>query len=295
VSSAGNPRIPFALSSERAPLPALEGKRLIVHVVINLESWPFDQPMPRKALTTPHGVEAVPDVPNYSWAEYGMRCGLPRIVRVLDSLGLPASVTLGAEAIEAYPSAVRAVMRDGWEMLGHGVRQRSLQLERDEAATIERCLAGIERFNGRRPRGWLSPGLQESFATPELLRRAGVEYVCDWTLEDLPVWMRTSDGPLIAVPYTLELNDSVVYAVEHQPSAALHERVRDTLRTLRDELQDGPRTLTLALHPHLTGVPHRIGYLARSLELLAGEEEALFVTGGRIADWLADAEGPPQQ
>lgn len=288
--AAGNPRVRFELSSGRRALPALDGKRLIVHVALNVESWPFDQEMPRTVLSSPHGVRAVPDVPNFSWAEYGLRCGLPRILGLLDRRGVPASVMLGAEVIDAYPEAARALLRPSLELVGHGVRQRSLQLEQEESRLIVDCLDRIERFSGIRPRGWLSPGLQESFRTPDLLKQVGVDYVCDWTLDDLPCWIDTSAGRLVAVPYTLELNDSVIYAVERQHSAALYERVRDTIRTLLGELALGPRTITLALHPHLIGVPHRIGYLAKALDALAELEQTVFVTGARIADWFIAAE-----
>ena len=59
------------------PLAGLDGRPILVHLVVNVEHWPFDQPMPRTILTPPHGIGNVPDVPNFSWAEYGLRCGLP--------------------------------------------------------------------------------------------------------------------------------------------------------------------------------------------------------------------------
>ena len=74
-----NPRVPFRLSSERPPLMPLDGGHILAHIVVNVEHWPFDRPMPRTLLTPPHGKETVPDVPNFSWAEYGLRCrGLQR-------------------------------------------------------------------------------------------------------------------------------------------------------------------------------------------------------------------------
>jgi ABC-type oligopeptide transport system ATPase subunit len=42
-----NPRVPFRLSSQRRKLAPPDGKPLIVHVVVNVEHWQFDQPMPR--------------------------------------------------------------------------------------------------------------------------------------------------------------------------------------------------------------------------------------------------------
>ncbi|MBH61411.1 MAG: hypothetical protein CL569_02960 [Alphaproteobacteria bacterium] len=72
-----NPRIPFQLSSDCPNLTPLDGKPLIVYVNINVEFCPFDQPIPRKVLSTPHGLEPLPDVPNFTWFEYGLHCGMP--------------------------------------------------------------------------------------------------------------------------------------------------------------------------------------------------------------------------
>jgi allantoinase len=288
-----NPRIPFRLSSEQPRLPPLQGKRLLVHVVVNVEHWPLDQPMPRSILPAPHGREAVPDVPNFSWAEYGMRCGLPRFLRTLGDRGIPASVAINAVCLEQYPSAAEAMRDAGWEFMGHGVHQQAMNVVDDPAGVVTESLARLEAFTGHRPRGWLGPGLRESADTPELLVAGGVEYVCDWTVDDVPVWMHTANGPLIAMPYSLELNDSVVHAVEDHPSSAVYDRVRDTVETFERELDETPRVLTIPLHPHLMGVPHRIGYLGKALDLLAAREDTAFVTGSQLADWFTAAQPTP--
>ena len=290
-----NPRIPFRLSGQNPPLQPLDGARLLVHIVVNVEHWPLDKPMPRSILPAPHGKESVPDVPNFSWVEYGMRCGLPRILKVLADRGVSATTAINAVCLEEYADASEAMLRAGWEFMGHGVHQQALNVVEDPGAVIDEALARLERFTGRRPRGWLGPGLRESADTPELLVHGGVEYVCDWTLDDVPVWMHTANGPLIAMPYSLELNDSVMHAVESQPSATLLHRVTDTLETFAAEMDDTCRVLTIPLHPHLMGVPHRIGYLARTLDLLIGRDDCAVVTGSQLADWFAAQQDPPAE
>jgi allantoinase len=65
--SMSNPRIPYMMSSDRKRLPPIQpGKPLIVHIVVNVEYWPFDQPLPRKLIPGPHGMDKIPDVPNFS-------------------------------------------------------------------------------------------------------------------------------------------------------------------------------------------------------------------------------------
>ena len=74
------------LSEERAArlirsLAPLDGARVLVNVVVNLEHWSLDAPMPRAALPAPQGLAAVPDVANHSWVLYGLRAGLPRLAQ----------------------------------------------------------------------------------------------------------------------------------------------------------------------------------------------------------------------
>jgi len=286
-----NPRVPFVLADERRALAPPQGKPLIVHVVVNVETWPFDQPMPRKLLIAPHGADAVPDVPNFSWVEYGLRAGMPRLFALFAERRVPISAFINAGVCDDYPRLAERVGEARWEIVGHGYRQRSLQAEgAGEREVIERSLERLERFYGVRPRGWLGPGLKETLDTPDHLKAAGIEYVCDWVIDDLPDWMQTRHGPLICMPYTLELNDSTLYAVQQHPSDAMYRRMLDSLACFGPELLRQPRILTLALHPHLIAVPHRMVYLERMVETLQSRTDTIFMTGGAIADWFMAAD-----
>ncbi len=286
-----NPRVPYEMSSERKPLRPLDGKPLMVHVVVNVEYWPFDQAMPRAALPAPHGKSPIPDVGNFAWVEYGMRTGMPRFLRLLGERGLPASTFMNANCADVYPSAAEAMLKADWEFVGHGWVQRSLQFEEDEAAVIERSLARLKQLTGKDTRGWFGPGAGESFETPDLLKAAGIEWLSDWFVDDLPCWMRTEHGALIAMPYTIELNDVPLYVVQQQDSDEMLRRLEMTLRTLDVECQTHPRVLTIALHPHVMGVPHRADVLARVLDTLMARDDAVFVTGSQIADWFVEEDG----
>jgi len=285
-----NPRIPYQLSSDRAPLPPLDGKRILVHLVVNVENWQFDQPMPRTIITPPHGRETVPDVPNFSWADYGMRAGLPRILEAISARKLPASTSFNASVIDAYPQAA-AEMRDaGWEFIGHGMHQKAINhVEGGEEAVIRACLDKIAAFTGHRPRGWLSPGLRETVDTADILKRVGVDYVCDWVVDDRPSWMRTKNGPLIAMPYNLEINDSIIYAIERHATGEMARRVEFTLRRFERECRDSAMVFAIGLHPHLISVPHRIHELQRMLDLLMASNDVGFFTGSDLADWYLAA------
>jgi allantoinase len=287
-----NPRVPYRMSTEQPILAPPNGKPLIVHVVVNIEHWPFDRPMPRKILPGPHGVDRSPDVPNFAWVEYGMRAGLPRILKALGDRGLAASAAINASVVETYPTAAEAALKAGWEFMGHGLTQRAMQLEEDEPATIAKALGILERFTGKKTRGWLGPGLNETDHTPELLQSHGVEYICDWLLDDVPNWMRTRNGPVIAMPYSFEFNDVVIWTVDKHSSDEMHLRVVDSLATFDKELHAQPRILTLPLHPHVVGVAHRMAHFERTLDLLAARPDCVFMTGSEITDWFVGLAAP---
>jgi peptidoglycan/xylan/chitin deacetylase (PgdA/CDA1 family) len=280
-------RIPYVLTDERPKLAAPGGKPLIVHVVVNVEVWPFDQPMPRGILTPPHGQTAVPDLPNWGWAEYGLRAGMPRFFRALRDL--PVSCAINSAIIDVYPRLAARIVEAGWEWVGHGVIQRSVKSVPDERAMIAEAKDAIERHTKTKMRGWLGPGLQETFETPDVLKSLGFDYLCEWSIDDLPAWMETKHGRIVSVPYCFETNDSVIYAVERHSSPEMSLRLERTLDCLTQELASGPRILTVPLHPHLMGVPHRIGFLEKFLATLKARRDAVFMTGAQIADWFVSA------
>jgi peptidoglycan/xylan/chitin deacetylase (PgdA/CDA1 family) len=216
---------------------------------------------------------------------------MPRLFGLFAERRVPVSAFINAGVCDDYPRLAERVGEARWEIVGHGYRQRSLQSEgAAEREVIEQSLDRLARFYGARPRGWLGPGLKETLDTPDHLKAAGIDYLCDWVIDDLPDWMETRHGPLICMPYTLELNDATLYAVQQHPSDAMHRRMQDSLACFSRELARQPRILTLALHPHLIAVPHRMVYLERMIDELQSRSDTVFMTGGGIADWFVAAD-----
>jgi len=286
-------RIAYELSDERSALHAPRGRPLIVHIVVNVEVWPFDQPVPRGIITPPHGQATVPDVANWSWAEYGLRSGMPRFFQVLGDRKLPVSCAINSDIISVYPRLAERILKAGWEWIAHGVYQRSVRNVPDERAMIQTSRDAIAGFTGKPPQGWLGPGLHETPQTPDILHELGFKYLCEWCVDDLPSWMQTQHGRMVSLPYSLEHNDSVIYAVEKHSSGEMTQRMQATLDCYRRELKQSPRMLTIPLHPHLMGVPHRIGFLEKFLDRLMKRRDVVFLTGGQIADWFVQAGSAP--
>ena len=110
-------------------------------------------------------------------------------------------------------------------------------------------------------------------------------------LDDQPVVIETGTGPLVSVPYTLETNDITVHALQQLPSDALYRRGVDQFERLYQESASITRIMAISLHPYITGVPHRIGYLERLYGHVLARPGVLMWTGGQISDWYAAASG----
>jgi len=287
-----NPRVPYRMSNRVKRLEPPRGKPIMVNLCMNVEYWPFDRPMPRGVLPPPHGAQIQPpDVPNYSWVEYGMRCGMPRFMEMIGQRGIRASALMNAQVADVYPDLMDEIVRAEWELVGHGWFQQSLKQADDEAAVIRRCLDRLKACDGNDVRSWLGPGLGETHDTVDLLKANGIEFLHDWVIDDLPFWIRTKHGPMVGLPYALELNDVPVYAIKDASTDEMLKRLEATLAVFERETETNPRVLTFGLHPHIIGVPHIAHYFEKALDRLLAHSQTIFMTSREIGDWFIEADG----
>jgi peptidoglycan/xylan/chitin deacetylase (PgdA/CDA1 family) len=284
-------RLDYSPISERAPLTLPDGARMVAWVIVNVEEWDPTQPMPRTVLPPPAGGSPSPDVPNWAWHEYGNRVGFWRFTQIFDEFGIPVVLAINGSALAAYPPIVRAARERGWEFMGHGFTQRNMQKVANERADIRKTREAITKATGTPPRGWLGPGLTETWETPDLLAEQGYDYVADWVLDDQPVWLKTRGKPILNVPYTQEINDVAMIAVQHHSASEYADRALDQFEQIHADSADSARVMALVVHPYLMGVPHRVKHLRRVLEVIRQKRDVLFWTGAQIADWYL-AAGP---
>jgi peptidoglycan/xylan/chitin deacetylase (PgdA/CDA1 family) len=284
-------RLAYSAITERPVLKLPDGARLAVWVIVNVEEWDPTAPMPRTVLTPPAGGSPMPDVPNWAWHEYGNRVGFWRVVDVFDEFAIPAVLAINGSALAAYPAIVRAAVERKWEVIGHGFTQRNMQKVKNERADIRKTRDAILQATGVPPRGWLGPGLTETWQTPDLLAEEGYDYVADWVLDDQPVWLKTRGKPILNVPYTQECNDVAMMLIQHHKASEYAERALDQFEQLYADAANSARVMALVVHPYIMGAPHRLKYLRRVFEVIRNKSGVKFWTGAQIADWFV-GRGP---
>jgi allantoinase len=278
-------RIAYSPINARPRLELPGGARLAVWVIVNVEEWNPRETMPRTVLTPPAGGSPMPDIPNWAWHEYGNRVGFWRFVEVLDYFKIRAALAINGSAIQAYEPIARAALERGWEFIGHGFGQKNMQKVPDEREDIAKTTAIIHQFTGQKPRGWLGPGLTETWETPDVLAEEGYDYVCDWVLDDQPVVLKTRGGTIVNVPYTQECNDVAMILIQHHSAAEYKNRAIDQFEQLYADARQSARIMALVVHPYIMGVPHRLRYFREALEHIQSRPGVLFWTGEQILDW----------
>jgi allantoinase len=285
-------RVPFSAIVDRPPLKLPGDARIAVWTIVNVEEWSIERNMPRTVLPPPFGQPLLPDLPNWAWHEYGMRVGVWRFFEVLKKFNIKATLALNGSVIRSYPPVVKAALEAGWEFMGHGWIQRPMHHVEDQKQAIRDTMAAIKSFTGKDPKGWESPGLTETYETIDWLREAGIEYVADWVLDDQPVRIKTAHGPMVSVPYTVEMNDISMMVIQQHPSEEWLRRGIDAFDRLYQEGEQSARVMAISVHPYITGVPHRIGYLEKLYEYIRSRPGVLLWTGEQICDWYKNACKP---
>jgi peptidoglycan/xylan/chitin deacetylase (PgdA/CDA1 family) len=284
-------RCVYSAIVDRPPLKLPDGARLVLWPIVNLEVWEIERQMARQVLPPPTGVSLLPDVPNWSWHEYGMRVGFWRFKALFDRFGIRPTLSINARVCEDYPRVAGACRDAGWEFMGHSYVQGPIHKVENEREVIARSLDVIEKFTGKRPVGWLGPGLTETYESPDLLAEAGVKYIGDWVYDDEPSVIRTQKGPLVTLPYTVELNDIPMMIVQHHQSDYLLRRAIDQFDRLYAEGKDRAKIMAIAIHPYISGQPHRIKYLESIYEYVNRFDGVLHWNGAEILDWYRSVGG----
>src|SRR6202795_5201236 len=279
-------RLDYSAIPERPPLVLPGGARLAVWVIVNVEEWDINETMPRTVPPPPAGGSPLPDIPNWAWHEYVPRVGFWRMVEMFYDLRIPAVLAINGSAIARYGAIVEAARERNWEFIGHGFSQKNMQKVADERADIAKTSAAIRGATGKNPRGWLGPGLTETWETPALLAEAGYDYVCDWVLDAQPVVLKTRAKPIVNLPYTQECNDVAMMLIQHHKASEYSDRALDQFEQIYADSADSARVMAISIHPYIMGAPHRVKYFRRVIEHIRKKQDVLFWSGEQILDWF---------
>jgi len=263
------------------------GAQLAVVVCVGVESYRFGDGLTENVLPD----VPAPDLVNTAWRDYGNRIGAFRIFDMLAALGIPPTVLLNTDVYDEAPAVVEAARRARSEIVGHGrsnsdsLPQLALDAEREYLRDVAERIRAHE---GAAPGGWSSPWLSHTRNTLNLLADNGYRYLLDLRLDDQPVWLTTESGPLLAIPYNAEINDSSTMIGRQASAPEFEAMIVDEFTELSAAAAQVPLVMNIVLHSFITGVPFRLRAVRRALAHIAGADGVWFTTPREIHRAVVD-------
>src|SRR5947209_9861540 len=246
--------------------------RVAFWVAPNIECYEWEPPVGPTRKPWPR---TQPDVLAYSHRDYGNRVGVWRMMEVMDRYGVRGSISLYVAVCDHHPEIIEACLELDWEFFSHGIYNTRYTYGMDEAqerAMIEDAFETVQKYTGKRLAGWLSPALTNTERTLDLLAEAGVRYSCDLFHDDQPFPLKVKTGRLISIPYSLEMNDVIVYNTYLASPRHYGEMIKAQFDQLYEEGAESGRVMCVPLHPFLVGQPHRLAAFAEALEYVTSHD-----------------------
>jgi peptidoglycan/xylan/chitin deacetylase (PgdA/CDA1 family) len=270
-------RYPHSPITQRPAYEWPNGSRLALTVCNNIEHFAYRTGLGSDST----GISGVQNQRGYAWRDYGNRVGLWSLFDVLDDLDIPAAHNINSEALEACPEIGQAMVNRGDEFVGHGrtnSERQDVLWEEDERRLIAESRDVLARHAGKPPTGWMGPWIAESAVTLDLLKEEGFTYVMDWPADDQPFWMTTRAGPILSVPYSIEINDSPAMIARHHTGRQFAEFITDHFDMMLEQSAKRPMVCSIVLHPFIIGQPSRLKPFREAIARILDQRDKLWLT-----------------
>ncbi|CAN5447368.1 allantoinase PuuE [soil metagenome] len=240
-------------------------RRIAVVFNVCLEAWsdgkapgisPMGNPLPAGVL----------DNMAISWAAYGYKRGIYRLLAAFEKHDILASVMVNGVIAERAPEAIKAIAESGHEILSHSYAMDVIPALLDEAQerdNIARCRRLLEHAGGVRLKGWLSPRGTPSPITARLLSEAGFLWHGDVFDDDLPYVQTFAGVPIVAIPLGTDVNDMPSMKYGAPPSRMLESFEQNIAIA---HAAGETCIIDVTSHAHIYGRPRGAHFYARIME-----------------------------
>ena len=262
-----------------------EGKPLAIVIDLICEQWD-DGTAPG---LSPMGNPLIPgtlDTAAIGWAQYGATTGVHRLFDIADSFDVKCAACFNGIVIERWPEIARRAADAGHTLFAHCWSQDKYPIymsAEEEDADIKRCIAAHVEVTGTRPMGFGSPRGTPSENTAELLAANGFRWMVDAMNADLPYVHETVNGPIVVVPWTMDVNDLPSTLRYGNAARAVTEDLRDIIEGY-PSIGSPHAVLDIGVHSHVSGRPIGAIQFRKMLEMIVDLDWVWITTRDEIAD-----------
>lgn len=225
-----------------------------------------------------------------SWARYGPKVGVPRILEMLKAKGVLASFFVPGYTAELYPDLIKSIHEQGHEIGAHGYLHEplsSLDPIQEEAALAKTCMI-LERITGRKPVGFRAPLWDVNAGSLEIMKQQGLIYDSSLMDDDKPYTITTPAGDLVEIPVHWTNDDWEQFAFLYDPpmGSGVIETCEKAFQLWKEEFDGMYRygsAFILTMHPEIIGRPARVIMLEQLIDYILSHEGVWLTTCEEIA------------
>jgi peptidoglycan/xylan/chitin deacetylase (PgdA/CDA1 family) len=233
-----------------------------------------------------------------SQGQYGARVGSPRILRLLERYGVPATFFMPAVSALIHPDEPRAVVASGHELAIHSwIHEFNSTLpyeaERDLAFRARDVLTTL---SGQEPVGMRTASWDFSPSTLRIIREMGLVYDSSLMADSEPYELEEAGEPtgVVEIPVEWIRDDAVYFNMDRMSALRPYTSPQAVFDIFRRELEVAHQEgglFVLTMHPHIIGQRSRIWILEEVIRLAQSLDDVWFATHADVARFCAAGAG----
>ena len=218
-----------------------------------------------------------------SKGRYAPKVAIPRILDMLDHLGMRATFFTPGWTADNHPDSIEAIISRGHEVAAHSYsHERMTELSWEaEASVWEKSLAALERL-GVKPKGYRAPYWLVGDRSIAHMRRLGFSYSSNFMDDDMPYMLswRGEETGIVELPVEWLLDDWPHFETDRRAPDEVYRLWKPEFEALHDL----GRYFGLTCHPECIGRASRLRMLEKLLGEMKEKGDVWFPTGAELAE-----------
>jgi peptidoglycan/xylan/chitin deacetylase (PgdA/CDA1 family) len=237
-----------------------------------------------------HGANAIRMPHALAHMRYDPFVATPRLAKMFSEHNVPMTCFVPGWVAETYPAAVEAIVAHGNELGNHGHFHEwpSRQTREQELESLIRGNEVLEKFSGKRPRGYRAPYYALSESTYDLLIELGMTYDSSLFADDVPILLESVQGRLVELPVPASIDDYNQYvssrAFDYLMKVSSPQQALEVYKAEFDALWEFGGLWVACWHPAVSGRPAQALAIRSLIEHMQAKGDVWFATMGEIAD-----------
>ena len=214
---------------------------------------------------------------------YGMKVGLPRILKLLEELKIKATFFVCGYLVNEHSLILKEILRKGHEIACHGyLHEDYSRLSKEEALMyLDKAMSSLEKLEIN-VKGFRAPYWRFNKWLLEILAKQGILWDSSLMDSDFPYIIELNKRRIVELPVSYILDDWIVFEEKY----ITYDDVLKIWTYEYEGIAEEGGIFVLTMHPAVIGRKARLNILRELLIRIIKDKRAWLATGSEIANWV---------